>query len=322
MKLWVLIVNYRTVQLTLDCVRSLRRVAEEGIELHAVVVDNDSADGSAERLARELPELDCGFALSFVASAHNGGFAFGNNEAVRRCLAEALAQESLDDQFVWLLNPDAYLPEAGVAQLLEFMRQRPQVGIVGSRIEDEDGAVRCSAFRRPSLWSEVDAALGFGPVSRLLARHRIAPEPSGEAHRTDWVSGASLFMRLELLRSVGLMDEHYFMYFEETDYCLAAQAKGYEVWYWPGFHVVHLAGQASGVTGKARSLKRRPRYWFDSRARFFRKQYGAAYLQVANLAWLLCYPLGRLWSALRGRPSEDPPRLWWDFLRYYYLGGA
>ena len=79
MKLWVLIVNYRTAQLTLDCVRSLRRVAEEGIELHAVVVDNDSADDSAEFLARELPELDCGFALSFVASAHNGGFAFGNN---------------------------------------------------------------------------------------------------------------------------------------------------------------------------------------------------------------------------------------------------
>ena len=74
--------------------------------------------------------------------------------------AEALAQECLDAQFVWLLNPDAYLPDAGVVPLLEFMQQRPQVGIVGSRIEDEDGAVRCSAFRRPSLWSEIDVALG------------------------------------------------------------------------------------------------------------------------------------------------------------------
>jgi GT2 family glycosyltransferase len=118
------------------------------------------------------------------------------------------------------------------------------------------------------------------------------------------------------------MDENYFMYFEETDYCLAAQAQGYEVWYWPDFSVVHLVGQASGVTGTSRMLKRRPKYWFDSRAYFFRKNFGGAYLHCANLVWLLCYPVGRLWQWLRRKPCEDPPYLWWDFLRYYYLSSV
>lgn len=321
MKLWVLIVNYRTPQLTLGCVRSLLPLLSEGIDVRAVVIDNCSADGSAELLKQELPRLECGFPISFIVSPRNGGFAYGNNEAIRQCLAEVLSGEGAGtDEFVWLLNPDAYLQANAVRPLLEFFHDRPQVGIVGSRIEDEDGGVRCSAFRQPTLWSEIDATLGFGPLSRLLERYRIAPPPSAQPHQTDWVSGASLFMRAELLSVVGLMDERYFMYFEETDYCLAAQAHGYQVWYWPDFSVVHLAGQASGVTGKTRMLKRRPKYWFDSRDYFFRKHHGAAYLHLANLAWLLCYPVGRAWRAVRCKPNENPPRLWWDFLRYSYLG--
>ncbi len=322
MKLWVLIVNYRTPRLTLDCVRSLQVVADEGVELHAVVVDNDSADGSAELLARELPNLTCDFQVSLVTSSHNGGFAFGNNEGIRQCLAETLAEDSSDDQFVWLLNPDAYLLAGGVEPLLAFFHEHPAVGIVGSRIEDELGQVQCSAFRRHSLWSEIDTLLGVGLISRLLKRYSVAPMPSELPSSVDWVSGASFFMRLELLKSVGLMDEGYFMYFEETDYCLTAKARGHEVWYWPGFSVVHLEGQASGITGEATNRKRRPKYWFDSRARFFRKHYGSVYLQIANLAWLISYPLGRLWRWLRGKPNEHPPQLWWDFFRYYYLGGT
>nr|WP_298163851.1 glycosyltransferase family 2 protein [uncultured Pseudomonas sp.] len=318
MKLLVVIVNYRTPGLALACLRSLEKIVHAGLEVSAVVIDNCSGDDSAEILQQGLAQMDLQVPATFMQSTRNGGFAYGNNEVLRQCFLP-LAGAAAD--VVWLLNPDTYLKEGNIQPLLEFMQANPQVGIVGSRVEDEDGTVRRSAFRKPSIFSEVDSALAFGPVSRLLQRFQVAPAPSPVAVPVDWVSGASLFISAEVVRRIGLMDENYFMYFEETDYCLAAQAEGYQVWYWPDFSVVHLVGQASGVTGTTRMLKRRPKYWFDSRAYFFRKNFGGLYLHMANMAWLLCYPLGRLWQWLRRKPCEDPPRLWWDFLRYYYLRG-
>jgi len=316
MKLLIVIVNYRTPGLALDCLRSLEKIVHVGLDVSAVVIDNCSGDDSADILQQGLAQMELQVPATFMQSAHNGGFAYGNNEVLRQCFLP-LAGASAD--VVWLLNPDTYLKDGGILPLLEFMRANPQVGIVGSRVEDEDGTVRRSAFRKPSIFSEVDSALAFGPVSRLLRRFQVAPVPSSVPVSVDWVSGASLFIRGDVVRRVGLMDENYFMYFEETDYCLAAKAQGYEVWYWPDFSVVHLVGQASGVTGNARMFKRRPKYWFDSRAYFFHKNFGGVYLHIANFAWLLCYPLGRLWQWLRRKPCEDSPRLWWDFLRYYYF---
>lgn len=320
MKLLIVIVNYRTPVLALDCLRSLEKIAHPQLEASAVVIDNCSGDNSGEILQQGLAQMDIHLPVKFIQSMRNGGFAYGNNEVLRQCFfPHAGNPGDATADVVWLLNPDTYLKTGGILPLLEFMQQNPQVGIVGSKVEDEDGTVRRSAFKKPSIFSEVDSVLACGPVSRLLRRFQVAPEPSPVPVSVDWVSGASLFIRAEVLQRVGLMDENYFMYFEETDYCLAAQAKGYEVWYWPDFSVVHLVGQASGVTGSARMLKRRPKYWFDSRTYFFQKNFGRAYLHLTNLAWLLCYPVGRLWQWLRRKPCEDPPYLWWDFLRNNYL---
>lgn len=328
MKLVVVIVNYRTPELVLACLRSLRNIVNAALDLSVVVIDNCSGDGSGHVIEQGLAETNWQFPVRFIQSERNGGFAYGNNQVLRQYLAPLAAEEAIDNassatqDVFWLLNPDTYLKEQGIQPLLDFMSKNPKVGIIGSRVEDEDGTVRRSAFRKPSILSEVDSSLAMGPVSTLLKRFQVAPAPSKTALQVDWVSGASLFIRADVLLSVGLMDEHYFMYFEETDYCLAAKSLGFEVWFWPDFGVVHLVGQASGVTGTLRTLKRRPKYWFDSRAYFFRKNFGEAYFHGANLAWLICYPVGRLWQWLRRKPCEDPPRLWWDFLRYNYFPGA
>lgn len=157
----------------------------------------------------------------------------------------------------------------------------------------------------------------MGVVTALLRKHVVAPEPPASATRVDWVSGASMFVRAQVLARIGLLDDGYFMYYEETDYCLAAQRAGFEVWHCPVFDVVHLEGAASGV--RPRSRRRRPRYWFASRARFFRKNCSGVHLHVANAAWILCYPIGRAWQFLRGRECADPPLLWWDFITNNYL---
>jgi len=321
-KLHVVVVNYRTPYLALECLRSLAWVVNGDLDISAVIVDNCSGDNSASIIRSEVEEFDFKFPVVFMQSERNGGFAYGNNQALRHLFIptdSAGCYLGSDNDVIWLLNPDTYLQEGGIHSLLEFMRLNPKVGIVGSRVVNEDGTDRRSAFRTPNFFSEIDSALAIGPVSRLLKRFHVAPEPSAVPVQVDWVSGASLFMRAEVLQRVGLMDENYFMYFEETDYCLAAQSKGFQVWFWPDFSIVHLVGQASGVTGTSRMLKRRPKYWFDSRAYFFRKNFGSTYLHCANLVWLLCYPVGRLWQWLRRKPCQDPPYLWWDFLRYYYL---
>jgi hypothetical protein len=154
-------------------------------------------------------------------------------------------------------------------------------------------------------------------------RHRAAlyPPASGP-RRVEWVSGASLFVRYSVIERVGFLDEAYFMYYEETDFCLAASRAGIECWQVPASRVVHLLGRASGVTGAAANARRRPSYWFASREHYFRKNHGAAYLHLVNVLWALAYPLGKLQRLLRRKPRHDPPRLWWDLIRHGYLGSG
>ncbi|MBC7785039.1 MAG: glycosyltransferase family 2 protein, partial [Burkholderiales bacterium] len=162
-------------------------------------------------------------------------------------------------------------------------------------------------------------ALQFGPATRALNSYVVAPPIPDVATRMDWVSGASMMVRREVFEKVGLLDAGYFMYYEETDFCLRAARAGFECWYVPASRIIHLVGQSSGVTGAKRSTKRRPKYWFESRARYFRNNRGALSMHAANLTWLTAYPIGRAWLRLRGRRRDDPPMLWWDFLKYNYL---
>jgi N-acetylglucosaminyl-diphospho-decaprenol L-rhamnosyltransferase len=315
-KVQVVIVNYRTPELVQDCVRSLWRLRPASVHLEIVIVDNCSADGSVEQLRAFVRDEHGPWPVRLLASALNAGFAAGNNVALAKLLAPQ-ERSGVDPQFVWLLNPDTVVSGGNLDDLVRFFAHEPRAGIVGNRILDRDGQVQTSAFRRHTWQSELESALNMGPIRTLMQRYVVAPSPSREPSEVDWVSGASMFIRFELIRRVGLLDDNYFMYFEETDYCLAGKAAGYQIWYWPSFDVRHFEGSASGI--HAGSVKRRPGYWFASRARFFRKNYSSAYWHLANLVWMLAYPFGRTWRRLRGKPCMDPPRLWWDFLVHNYL---
>src|SRR5690606_33467105 len=141
------------------------------------------------------------------------------------------------------------------------MDEHPDVGLAGSRIENPDGTPRRSAFRFHSLAGEFEKAMRWGVVSKLLSRWIVAPPVQENAHPTDWVSGACMIVRRQVLEQVGLLDEHYFLYYEEQDLALRAARAGWTCWYVPASRVVHLVGQSSGVTGAQRTQKRTPRYW-------------------------------------------------------------
>ena len=306
--LLVVILNYRTPSLTIDCLHSLADEVQSLPGTKVAVVDNDSGDRSLEQIQAAVAANNWSDWVSVKASGHNGGYAFGNNAAIR----PALAGDNPPD-YILLLNPDTTVRPVALKTLLEFMAANPQVGIAGSRLEEPDGTPQCSAFRFHTLWSEIDSSMRLGLVSKLLAKWVIAPEVSEVAHVTDWVAGASMIIRRQVFADIGLLDEDYFMYYEELDFCLQAQRAGWSCWYVPDSRVVHFVGQSSGVTNTKIPPKRRPKYWFESRQRFFLKNYGFAYTVLADSLWMLGFITWRMRRAIQQKPDNDPPQLLGDF---------
>ncbi|HLL88752.1 MAG TPA: glycosyltransferase family 2 protein [Tepidisphaeraceae bacterium] len=316
----VVIVNYRTADLTIDCLRSLApEVTSLNGGVTVTVTDNLSGDDSVAKLTAAVQANGWSAWARILPLPRNGGFAYGNNEGIR----PALAQDPPPD-YVLLLNPDTVVRPGGLKALVDFMDANPTAGLAGSRLEDPDGPPQRSAFRFHSVLSEWEHGLRLGVVSKLLERHVVAPDiPSHDAAvRTDWVAGASMIVRRQVFEAIGLLDERYFMYFEEADFCLRAARAGWPCWYVPASRVVHLVGQASGVTNaKLAVKKRRPQYWFDARRRYFLSNHGRLKTVAADVGWALGYGVFRVRRVIQRKPDTEPRLMLWDFVRYNFLGG-
>jgi GT2 family glycosyltransferase len=310
----VVIVNYRTPGLVIDCLRSLEPEVRAGEDYRVVVVENDSRDGSAEAIAAAIHSGGWQGWATLRALDRNAGFAGGNNAALGPILTVPRAPD-----YVLLLNPDTVVRPGAVRALVEFMERHPRIGIAGSRLEYPDGTPQRSAFRFPTIWSEFENGIRLGPISRLLRSRMVAPPVEDQPHPTDWLAGASMIVRRGVFDDIGLMDDQYFLYFEEVDFFLRARRAGWRSWYVPASRVVHLVGQSTGVTDVKKPAKRVPRYWFESRWRYFTKNHGAAYRFVADVAWAAGFTLWRIRRRLQGKPDNDPPGLLGDFLRFNFI---
>jgi GT2 family glycosyltransferase len=305
----VVIVNYRTAGLVVDCLRSLAPEVAGLPGTQVVVVDNASGDGSADVIARALVEEGWSGWSSLVPLQHNGGFSTGNNAAIRLLRAQAQPPD-----WILLLNPDTIACSGALGALLDAALALPRAGIVGSALEELDGTPQASTFRFLSVLGEFECAVRFGLVSRLLSGSTIVlPRPASRS-KVDWVSGASMLVRRELLDEIGLLDEGFFLFCEETDLCLRAARRGWETWFEPRSRVVHLAGQSTGFNPAAPG-RRVPAYVLASRRRYFVKSHGAAYAALADLAWLTGHLAWRLRMKLQRRPIEVEPGFLGDFLR-------
>ncbi len=274
-----------------------------------MVVDNFSTDGSVEMLMNAITHEDWSDWLSIMPLDRNGGFAFGNNAGIRVALSSANKAD-----YVMLLNPDTVIRPGAISALVTFMNSHPNVGIAGSLLENAEGGVECSAHRKHSPLGELDSGARLGLLSRLLSRYNVSPPPRAHAHPCDWVSGASMIVRRAVLEQIGCMDEGYFLYFEEADFCWRAKNAGWEIWYVPESRVMHLEGVSTGIRTKA---KRRAKYWYDSRRRFFVKHYGVIGLAAADILWALgrtTLLFRRLFGLGGGSSGEDPTCFMYDLL--------
>lgn len=303
-RVMVIVLNYRTPRLSLRAVRAALEDLPPGGEV--VLIDNASEDGSGALLEAEIERRGWQGAVRFVQSPRNGGFGAGNNIGLSMRLSDGARPD-----YFYLLNSDAFPDPGCIAGLVAHLEAHPEAGIVGSHLRGEGGEPHTTAFRFPSAAGELEGGARIGPISRLFDSARVAPELPLRATRVDWVAGASVLMRARMLEEIGLFDEGFFLYFEETDLCRRAARAGWHCWYQPHARAVHLGSVSTGM----RHWQRVPAYWFASRARYFRKTHGRPYAALALLARLAGGGLHHLRCALTGRTPEDPPHFLRDLLR-------
>lgn len=279
----VVVLNYRTPDLVLACLETV--VAELDPERdRVVVVDNASADDSAARIREALRERGLA-AVQLIESPTNEGFAAGNNVGVRSIRARAYL----------LLNSDTLLRPGALELFWLALEEHPEAGIVSPRLEWPSAEPQINCFRFPTPWSELISASGTGPVRSLLARWDV-PIPVRDApFAPDWTSFAAVLIRGEVIERVGLLDEGFFMYFEDVEYCRRIARAGWRIWHDPAARVVHLRGGTSPVKALKAARRRRPPYYYVSRRRYFRRAFGRFGPPLANGMWML----GRFISWLR-----------------------
>lgn len=271
-ELSIVVVSWNTREGLARCLDSVL-ADPDGKAAETWVVDNASTDGSALTVARRFPSV------RLIANGGNRGFAAACNQGVARAAGE----------FVLLLNSDAALAPGALGRLLEVLRTRTEVGVVGGQLLDGEGRPLRSCGRIPTVGAFVAEILG---IDRVPVLRRLAPMVASRPRRREraravgYVSGAFLAFRRELLEAVGALDERFFLYFEETDFCLRVRRDaGRLVWFEPAARARH-EGQASAGQIKAEAEE----HYARSAYAFVRKHHGAA------AAWRLSVVF-RLWLA-------------------------
>jgi N-acetylglucosaminyl-diphospho-decaprenol L-rhamnosyltransferase len=307
-KLLVVIVNYRVAQLAIDCLHSVAQEVARAPDTHVAVCENGTGDDSAGLIQQAIDLNGWRAWCTLTALPINLGFTGGNNAILRPAM-----QSINKPQYVLLLNADTIVRRNAFKALTDFMDQNPEVGIAGSRLEDPDGTPQRSAFRFQSPLGEFEANLKLGLVSRLLSRWAVAPPVPKTAVETDWVSGASMIIRHEVFQDVGLLDEGYYTYFDDIDFCFNAKRRGWLTWYVPASRVVHLVGQSTGVTTRP---KRLPSYLFEARRRYFLKNHSVSYAALADACMIFGLCLFRLRVLLTAKQDTTAPHLLKDSIRH------
>lgn len=231
MDLSVIIVNWKVKDLLRQCLASVYR--QQGVSFEVFVVDNDSRDGSVEMVVKEFPEA------TVIANNRNLGFAAANNQAIQQSQGE----------FVLLLNPDTDCSDGAFAKMVAWMRQNPKAAIMGPRVLNPDGTVQHSVRNLPTLWSQVLIILKLHhvfPKLQVLRDYFAADFDYTKEARVEQVIGAVFLIRRSLLEAIGTLDERYFIWFEEADFCKRAIDADYEVWYAPVADVTHRGGESFG----------------------------------------------------------------------------
>jgi GT2 family glycosyltransferase len=297
----VIIVSWNTQDILRNCLGS---IYEQGgdVTLEVVVIDNASTDGSAEMVRKDFPQV------TLIENSENRGFAAANNQGI------AIAK----GRYVLLLNPDTIVLDNAIDKTLSFADAHPETAVVGCRVLNPDRTLQPTCFMFPSILNMLLSATylyKLFPKSRFLGRERMTWWDRTDTRQVDAVTGCFMLVRREAIERVGLLDEQFFVYGEETDWCYRFRQAGWKVMFTPCANIIHLGGQSTQKKATAMVVQLR-----KSILQFMKKHHGSFIYRTACLLTVIFLAVRLpIWSVIalfqRSESSEAAVKK-----RAYYTG--
>jgi len=239
----IIVVTHNTKDLTLDCLASIFQTIKE-VPFEVWVVDNNSTDRTADAIRERYP------AINLIENSENVGFAAANNQAFRR----------MNGRYALLLNTDTVLKDGAVKELNDFMEANPHAGMACGQLLNQDGSKQNSITNFPSLLT----LFCNETVLRILMPKRFPSKRReyGSPLEVDSCIGACLMVRKEAMDDIGLLDERYFFFMEETDWAYRMKLGGWGICFVPTAKILHAQGKTAGASANSRIMFYRSRYCF------------------------------------------------------------
>ncbi len=297
-QLSIVVVSWNVRDVLRDCLRSIEQTHDD-IAVEVIVVDSASTDGSPAMVATEFPQV------TLIAVTENVGFPRGNNMGIAKA----------HGRYILLLNPDTVLHENALTHMVTYLENHLDVGVVGAQLLNDDGSVQSSRRRFPTLTTAFFEStwLQAHAPQRILHRYYALDMADDQTADVDWVMGACLMTRQEIAQTIGGLDEGYFMYSEELDWCRRIKMAGWRVVYLPTAQVTHYQGKSSEQVVAQRHI-----YFNRAKLRYFRKYHGRLPTLLLRLFLLLNYLAQLLLEAGKGVMGHKRP-LRWQRVQAYWL---
>ena len=302
----VCIVSYNVREFLRNCLQSVYSQAS-GIDLQVIVVDNSSDDGSTRMVREEFPNV------ILIENHRNVGFAKAMNQAIRETTGN----------YILLLNPDTLIMGDAISKTLSFMERTGDAGIVGCRIANPDGSVQLSCKNFPSmldLFLKMSFLYKLFPHNRFFGRPYMSYFNYGDTREVDVVMGAFMMTHRNMIDDIGLLDEQYYMYSEEVDWCWTAKQKGWKVYFYPAAEIVHYGGQSTKSAADRMFVELQ-----KSECKFFRKHHRPEVaLSAKALLFIGMLTRAVLWStacAVNSKRYRERRRIYLSTVKWFLRGG-
>ena len=261
----IIIVNYNAEKLLKNCIESIYNETRE-ITFDIWVVDNNSSDNSVAMINENFPEVN------LLQNADNVGFARANNMAIVKAKTD----------YVLLLNPDTIICNQAIEKVLGYMDPKPEVGITGCKVLNEDGSIQLACRRSiptPKVaFFRLTGMSKLFPNSKLMAKYNLTYLDASESHEVEAVSGAFLMIRSNVIDNIGCLDDRFFMYGEELDWCLRTKKAGWAVMYYPYAQIIHYKGECSKSNSRKAAFE-----FYRSMYLFHKKHFADKYSSITNI---------------------------------------
>jgi len=260
----IIIVNWNTCKITCDCLKSVYEQTK-GVLFEVIVVDNASSNGSIEMFKSEFSQTN------LIVNIDNRGFAAANNQGM----------EVAKGRYILLLNSDTIVLENAIAKIVSFADNHPEAAVAGCRVLNRDKTLQPTCFMFPSILNMLLEAVylcNLFPSSRFFGRERMTWWDRNDTREVDVATGCFILVRRDAIKQVGMMDERFFVYGEETDWCYRFKNKGWKILFSPNAEIIHLGGQSSRQARKCMLVQLRL-----SILQFMAKHHGWLQLRVSCL---------------------------------------